>query len=133
MTDGSILLACAWTTDIARRKFDMYPEYIGGDNTEDINAKDRPLYIIVGLDNENKSFEVLWAFLPSEAQWAYSWLWKYVMPILHPGTAQSRVIGINCDTDPQETRAIEGVSKHSVGLGVPVTFSQAQNGWCTWH
>ena len=32
---GQMLLAIAWTNNKARRKFDMYPEFMGGDDTED--------------------------------------------------------------------------------------------------
>jgi len=52
----------------------MYPEVIGGDDTEETNSEERPLYIVVGLDNKNKACKVMWAFLPVKPQWAYPWL-----------------------------------------------------------
>ena len=34
---GQLLLCALWTTNTASRKFDMIPEFIGGDDTEDTN------------------------------------------------------------------------------------------------
>ena len=55
---GQILLLAAWSNDKARRKFDMYPEIIGGDDTKDTNSEDRPLYTMVGFDNNNSTHRV---------------------------------------------------------------------------
>ena len=41
---GQILLLAPWTTKFARRKFDMFPEFIGGDDTEGTNSEQRALY-----------------------------------------------------------------------------------------
>ena len=71
---GEILLACAWTNDNARRKFDMFPEFMGGDDTDETNSEERPLYTLCGKDNENKAFAHTWCFMPSKAQWAYSFI-----------------------------------------------------------
>ena len=130
MSNGKILVGCAWTTDIARRQFGMYPEVIGCDATEETNSEERPLYIGVGLDNKNKAYEVMWAFLPSKAQWTYSWLWKHALPLLHPGTATHWVHGIICNADPQETRAIESFVKQA---RVIVPFSNTQYAWWEFH
>ncbi|KAL7539501.1 hypothetical protein ACHAXR_009346 [Thalassiosira sp. AJA248-18] len=124
--NGQILLACAWTSDDARRKFDMYPEWAGGDDTEDTNSEERPLFTCMGMDHENNTFPIMLAYLPAKGQWVYWWLWKDAIPLLHPGTALQRVRGINSDADPQLTRAIEGVIK--IGL-----YPNALHGWCTWH
>ncbi|EJK51200.1 hypothetical protein THAOC_29649, partial [Thalassiosira oceanica] len=55
--------------------------------------------------------------MPSKAQWAYQWIWGTAVPALHPGSVLSRVMLINCDADPQETRAIESV----VGRGKDIS------------
>ncbi|EJK65507.1 hypothetical protein THAOC_13618, partial [Thalassiosira oceanica] len=77
------------------------------DDTEKTNSEDRPLYTILGQDSNNRSFPHTWCFMPSKAQWAYQWIWGTAVPALHPGSVLSRVMLINCDADPQETRAIE--------------------------
>ena len=106
---GKILLAIAWTNSEARRKFDMYPEFLGGDNTEETNSEDRPLYTLCGKDNMNKSFGHTWCFMPSKATWVYTWIFANAVPILHPGTAVKRVQLFVTDADNQETRAAEYV------------------------
>ena len=132
---GQILLAIAWTADESRRLFDMFPEFVGGDDTEQTNSEDRPLYTLLGKDNNNKSFPILWAFMPSKAQWVFTWIFKHALPTLHPGTALQRVQLFATDADPQETRAAEGV----VGDGKKepmlcfFLLPKARHRWCGWH
>lgn len=130
-TSNQLLLAAAWTSDPARRLLDMFPEFMGGDDTEKTNSEDRPLYTILGQDSNNRSFPHTWCFMPSKAQWAYQWIWGTAVPALHPGSVLSRVMLINCDADPQETRAIESV----VGRGkdISAVFPNAWQRWCAWH
>ncbi|EJK46565.1 hypothetical protein THAOC_34759, partial [Thalassiosira oceanica] len=101
------------------------------DDTEKTNSEDRPLYTILGQDSNNRSFPHTWCFMPSKAQWAYQWIWGTAVPALHPGSVLSRVMLINCDADPQETRAIESV----VGRGkdISAVFPNAWQRWCAWH
>ena len=102
---GQLLLLSMWTTDVARRKFDMYPELVCVDDTEGTNAEERPLHDWCSKDAENKLFLVLNAYLPSKAQWAYTFIFRG-SAVLFPGTALSRVIKINSDADKQESRSI---------------------------
>ena len=37
---GEILLAIAWSSDESRQKFDMYPEIMGADDTEETNSEE---------------------------------------------------------------------------------------------
>ena len=76
LKNGQVLLALAWTTDDSRRKFDMFPEIVFGDATEETNSEERPLYTLCGKDNMNKSFAHTWCLLPSNARWAYSWFFS---------------------------------------------------------
>lgn len=87
LKNGQVLLALAWTTDGGRREFDMFPEIVFGDATEETNSEERPLYTLLGKDNMNKSFGHTWCFMPSNAKWAYSWFFEDAVPTLHPGTA----------------------------------------------
>ena len=105
---GQVLILALWTTNIACRNFDMFPEFIGGDNTEGANSEQRALYICCGNDNKNRVFLWMGGFLPSKTQWAYMFVMGN-MVTLHPGTGVNRVIKFNSDTDAQETRAITSV------------------------
>ena len=55
---GQVLLLALWTTKFAHRKFDMFPKFIGVDDTEGTNSEQRALYTFCGKDNKNKVF--LW-------------------------------------------------------------------------
>ena len=63
-----ILLLASWTTDTARRKFDMYPEFVSIDDTEGTNIEERPLSDWCVKDGDNKVFPFLFSFLPSKAE-----------------------------------------------------------------
>ena len=130
-SNGKIVLAIAWTNDEARRKFDMFPEFLGGDDTEDTNSEDRPLYTMCGKDSMNKSFGHTWCFMPSKAQWVYQWIFGNAMPILHPGTALTRVQQFATDADPQETRA--AVNCCGRGSDLHKVLPHARHRHCAWH
>ena len=112
-SSGTILLVCAWTTDEGRRMFDMFPEFCGGDDTEETNSEDRPLYSLLGKDNNNKSYVHTTVFMASKALWMFSWIFKCAVPILHPGTACLRIELMTTDADRQEVAAIDS----AVGKG----------------
>lgn len=132
---GQLMLAVAWTTDNQRRKFDMFPEFTSGDDTEGVNSEKRPLYTLLGKDQNEKVFPIAWAFMPSKSQWAYDWFFGVAMPKLHPGDAIERVEIILTDADKQETMAVEN---HVGGKLKPTAaelrlFINAWHRWCAWH
>jgi hypothetical protein len=63
------------------------PEVISGDDTEGTNSEERPLYTLIGKDQNEKIFPIAWAFMPSKAFWAYEWFFSIAVPALHPGDA----------------------------------------------
>ena len=94
-----------WTTNTARRKFDMFPKFVSMDDTEGTNIEDRPLNDWCSKDGNNKLYPFMFSYLPSKSQWAYTFVCR-AAPVLHPGTALQRVVKVNSDADKQETRAI---------------------------
>ena len=100
---GQILLCAVWTTDEGKRKFDMYPEFVSVDDTEGTNAEERPLHNWCAKDGNNEIFNFLAAYLPSKAQWAYTFVFRAGGILFRKGNALSRVIKINSDADKQET------------------------------
>ena len=66
---GKILLAIEWTHGEARRKFDRFPELMGGDDTEQTNSEERPLCTLCVEDSSNKTYAHTWCFMPSKGQW----------------------------------------------------------------
>ena len=97
----------------------MFPKFMGGDDTEETNSEDRPLYTLCGKDNMDKPFGHTWCFIPFKVPWVYTWIFANAMPILHPVTATRRVQQCSTYAYNQETRAVEyvcgkGTKKHKV-------------------
>ena len=116
----------------------MFPEFVGGDNTEDTNSEERPLYTLCSLDDENKVFPHTYCYLPSKAQWACPWVLENALPNLHPGTALQCVENFRSDADRQEVRAIESIC--GCGWKPPPSSTtntkicpNATHGSCAWH
>ena len=53
---GQILLLAVWTTNTARRKFDMFPKFFSMDDTDGTNIEDRPLNDWCSKDGNNKLY-----------------------------------------------------------------------------
>ena len=132
---GELMLAVAFTTDNQRRKFDMFPEFVSGDDTEGTNSEKRSLYTLLGKDQNEKVFPIAWAFMPSKSQWAYDWFFGVAMPKLHPGDAIKRVEIVLTDADKQETMAVENNIGGNLKPSVAELrlFINALHRWCAWH
>ena len=138
---GEILLAIAWCSDESRRKFDMYPEIIGADDTEETNSEERPLFTLCGKDGNNQIFTILNCFMPSRSRWVFSWILKIALPNLHMGSALTRVNKVNSDASPQEINAIDAVVGNdddtlcqvSVHHKYPRIMPNAKGGLCSFH
>ena len=102
---GQILLVAVWTHDTARRKLDLYPEFVSVDDTEGTNREERPLHDWCAKDANNQVFPFLLGLMPSKAQWAYTFVCR-AAGVLNLGTSLCQTIKINSDADKQETRAI---------------------------
>ena len=116
--NGKLLLCAVWTTDTARRKFDMYPECIGQDDTEETNNEEHPLYLMTAFDGDFLSFPFLWSFIAAKTIWKYVWINRHGAPILFPGTALHHVEKVVTDACPRETAALESL----VGKKMAVEF-----------
>ena len=124
--DAEILLACAWTDDESRRKFEMFPEFTGSDTTEGTNSEKRPLQTCCGKDSNNKSFTHTHSFLPSKRRWVFDWFFGCAVPALHPAAILRNVVNIT-DQDDKEYGAFCAL----VGEGKPYPVSYHR--LCAWH
>ncbi len=118
---GQILLLAMWTWDSGRRLFDMYPEFVSCNNTEGTNLEERPLHDWCSQDANNELFSFLCAFLPSKAQWSYTFVFRGTIS-LGLGPSLVRTNKINSDADKQERRAIcnaigKRIKNYSMGVG----------------
>lgn len=103
--DGRILLAIAWTKDVARKKFAMYPEITISDVTYSTNSEKRPLLLSCGKDSNGHAFTHTWAFLPSESRWVFDWFFGTAMPALHSRDVLAKTELHVTDEDRQEYSA----------------------------
>jgi hypothetical protein len=77
-----ILLALAWVRTDERRLFEMFPEIFMLDVTHGTNIEARPLAVSASIDAYMETFTPVRAFLPSECQWVFHWLWASAIPSL---------------------------------------------------
>ena len=111
-----------------------------GDDTEQVNYEERPIHTLMGKDNENKSFPILHSFMCSKQEWVFTFIVKYALPTLHPGTACQRVNFMICDADPQETRSFDKIAGRGSSMSRDVTLPSNSKvcpnaclGNCAWH
>jgi hypothetical protein len=77
-----ILLAVVWVRADEQRLFELFPEVLMLDVTFGTNCEGRPLAVTASFDSFLKSFTPIRAFLPSECQWVFQWIWTTAIPAL---------------------------------------------------
>ncbi len=122
-----ILLAFAWTDEMSRKRFDMFPEVVAADCVNFTNKEERPLLQFSGIDSRNKTFTSTWVFMPSEASWAFNWVFRSAIPYLHKRSTLGRVRMVITDQDGSMNQVIDS----SIGPGQ--TFPRAKPRLCIWH
>jgi hypothetical protein len=70
----AMLLFAAWGSDEDLRYIIMFPEGLSIDATYGTNREKRPLLVFSGTDNNRKNFTALRAFLPSECEWVFRYV-----------------------------------------------------------
>jgi hypothetical protein len=77
-----ILLAVIWVREDEKRLFELFPEVLMLDVTFGTNSEGRPLAVTASFDASLKTFSPIRAFLPSECQWVFLWMWTTAIPTL---------------------------------------------------
>ena len=95
-------MAIALVIPCERRLFEMFPEVIAVDTTNNTNNESRPLLIRAGKDSNGKMFTFLRAFLPNEKGWVFRWVFSVVLPKLFGNTILKCIQVIITDGDAQE-------------------------------
>jgi hypothetical protein len=82
--DGSVamLLFIAWGSDEYLRYITMLPEFLSSDTTYGMNRVKRPLLVFSGTEKNRKNFTVMRAFLPSECERVFRYVFEVVIPSL---------------------------------------------------
>jgi hypothetical protein len=96
-----ILLAIVWVREDERRLFELFPEVLMCDVTFQTNGEGRPLFVTAAFDAYMKTFTPVRAFLPSECQWVFHWLWRTAIPALLGKDNIARTQFVLTDGDPK--------------------------------
>jgi hypothetical protein len=96
-----MLLFVAWGSDEDLRYITMFPEVLSIDTTYGTNRETRPLLVFAGTDNNSKNFTSLCAFLPSECEWVFRYVFEIAIPSLIGEATVERINEINTDDDRQ--------------------------------
>ena len=120
-----ILLAFAWVRSDERRLFELYPEILMVDVTHGTNSEARPLFIAASLDANMKTFTPIRAFLPSECQWVFHWLWACAIPSLLGIETIRRTQLVLSDGDPKIYIPFDSVREK--------LYPSAIHGLCIYH
>ena len=106
-SDQNLLIALAWVVPEERRMFELFPETLFVDSTEDTNNEGRPLFTMGGCTSEGKMFTFLRAFLPNQRSWAFRWLFIHVLPTMFSKNIYQKIRVIISDGDSQEFHQID--------------------------
>jgi hypothetical protein len=120
-----ILLAIAWVRSDERRLFELFPEVLMLDVTFGTNNEGRPLCVSASTDAELKTFTPVRAFLPSECQWVFHWLWSSAIPLLLGRENLSRVQLVLTDGDSKIYNTFNSVKAD--------IYPSAIHGLCIFH
>jgi len=104
---NEILVAFAWSHNEEARLFSMFPEFIAADLTFGINRQRRPLFVMTGVDGDNKAFTGLRCFMPSKSKEAYQWVLHDALPFLVGQSTADRICCISTDCEEALSLAIQ--------------------------
>jgi hypothetical protein len=79
----------------------MFPEIFMLDVTHATNIEARPLAVSASIDANMETFTPVRAFLPSECQWVFHWLWASAIPSLLGPENIRRIQLVLSDGDPK--------------------------------
>jgi hypothetical protein len=95
------LLFVDWGSDEDLRYITMFPEVLSIDATYGTNREKRTLLVFAGTDKNMKNFTALSAFLPSECEWVFRYVFEIAIPSLISEATVERINQINTDGDRQ--------------------------------
>ena len=72
-TNNKILVAFAWSHDDELKNAMKFPEFWACDTTFGVTKEQRNLFLMAGIDGNNKVFTIFHCFMPSKEARAYNW------------------------------------------------------------
>jgi hypothetical protein len=97
----AVLLFVAWGSDEDLRYITMFTEVLSIDTTYGTNREKRPLLVFADTYHNMKNFIALRAFLPSECEWVFRYVFEVAIPTLINEATVERINQINTDGDMQ--------------------------------
>ena len=125
--EDEVLLAVAWTTKEGRLNHMKYPDVLGVDVTYGKNNEKRPQFCVIGKNARNRNIPILDAFLPSQQQYVFRWLFQDAVPNLLDKLALLSTQLIMTD---QDLHMIAGLSHPLNDLRL---YGNALRRLCKWH
>lgn len=123
--DTSILLLIAWCTDKQRCLLTLFPKAASSDVIFKTNNEKRPALHICTKTSMNETFGGIYSFLPSQAIWAFDYMWSVCMPHF----ADKRFLQQNRQMNTDGNDKLYG----PFALWIPGTYVQSQHQLCTFH
>jgi hypothetical protein len=78
----AMLLFVAWGSDEDLRQIAMFPEVLSSGTTYRTNREKRPCLIFASTHHNRKTFTAMCAFLPSECEWVFRYVFEVEIPTL---------------------------------------------------
>ena len=104
-----------------------YPDVLGLDVTYGKNNEKRPQFRVIGKNARNRNIPIVDAFLPSQQQYVFRWLFKDAVPTLFDKFALSCTQIIMTD---QDLHMIQGLSHPLNDLRL---YGDVSRRLCKWH
>ena len=120
-----LMMGIAWVLPCERKLFNMFPEVICVDTTQDTNNEERPLLTISAKDTHGKMFTVLRAYLPNEQTWVFHWVFSNVLPSMFGNSILKHIKMVISDGDSQEYSQLDNAINRF--------FPSVYRGRCGWH
>jgi len=105
--NNEILVAFAWSQSEETRKLSMFPEFIAADLTFGVNRQKRSLFVVSGVDGNNKRLTGFRAFMPAKTKQAYLWSLHVALPFLIGQSSVDLILCISTDDEKALLQAID--------------------------
>jgi hypothetical protein len=99
----AMLLFVAWGSDEDLIYITMFPKVFSIETTYVTNREKIPMLVFSGTDSNMKNFTALRAFLPSEGEWVFRYVFEVAIPSLIVEATVECIDQINTNSDKKIT------------------------------
>ena len=120
-----LLMAVVWVIPCERKLFEMFPEVVKVDCTNDTNNENRPLLTMTAKDSNGKCLTLLRSFLPNQQNWVFRWIFSVVLPQFFGHDVLHQIKVIVSDGDANEMSQIDSA--------ISIYMPHVHRVRCGWH